>query len=123
MDYEEILKILRKNKNLNFVQRILNKDEYPTMPRPDIEEDAYSTHLMSYATDDKGAFVFPRIIQDQKTGKLKMLEPDEAAKHAMKTNEFIRFEDPNQAEAFSINYKKYWDRQKQIDDMNKGLSK
>jgi hypothetical protein len=100
--------VLEANKDKNFVHRIYNPQL--SLPLPDIAPDAYGTHMMSYATDEKGAIAYPEIIFDEKAGKLKRLGRSEAQDHAYKTGEFIRFKTPEEAEWFTKNYKEIWKR-------------
>jgi hypothetical protein len=103
--------ILRNNKSLNFVQRVQNPDKYPSLPLPDMGEDMYGTHLMSYGTFDDGtAMVYPMIIQDPKTGNLTKLSPDEAYEYALSSGEHIMFPTEEDASWFTKNYKTVWDK-------------
>jgi hypothetical protein len=109
-DQAKIKAILDANQKLNFVQRIINPDKYPTLPLPDEGPGAYGTHKMSYATGEKGAMVYPEIIQDS-TGQLKRLGRQEAMDYAKKSGEFIQFNNPQDADWFGKNYKKVWEKQ------------
>ena len=116
MDDETIklFNILNQHKNLNFVKRIINPQQYPRMARPDLGENAYQTHLMSYGTDDSGKWkVFPMVVQEPQTGLLREMQPFQAAyKHALNTGEYIPFESEDEADWFTKNYKKIWKGQK-----------
>ncbi len=92
-DYADVL---QQNKDLNFVQRLYNKDQYPTIKN---EKGGYSTHRM--ASSDNLAY--PTIIYDSETKKLKQLSGEEARQHALKTGEFIEFSNPYQANDFANN--------------------
>jgi len=105
-----INQVLQDNSHLNFVQRILTPEKYPVMDRPDLGPGSYSTHLMSWSTAGDKNIVYPEIIQDPKTNKLKMLTPDEAVNHAIKTGEYLNFKTPKEADEFSKNYKQIWDK-------------
>jgi hypothetical protein len=97
---------LNKYKDLNFVDRIINKDKYPTL---DLGDGNYATHKMGYSTNDLGAVVYPNVIHDQESGTLVELSPDEAYQHAMQTGEYIPFDSENDADWFGKNYKKVWE--------------
>ena len=80
--------LLKANQDKNFIQRILNPDQYPKINNPD---GGYSTHLMSYVTNDQGqAHVFPTIIQRPDNGELHKFEnPMDAWNYAKQSGEFI----------------------------------
>lgn len=107
----DVMKILQENKDKNFVQRLLYPDMHPKMNRPDLGLGSYSTHLMSYATTDNGAVVYPEIIQ-QEDQSLKRLDRQEAYNHAMRTGEHIKFDNPEDASWFTENYKSIWNKPK-----------
>lgn len=92
--------ILQANRNLNFVQRALNPSGWPQLANPD---GSYSTHRMAWGTDDHGPVVFPTIVFDPQTNALKQLPDDEAWRHAMRSNEFIRMPNGADADWFSNN--------------------
>lgn len=92
--------IVQANTHLNFVQRMLHPKDWPYIANPD---GSYSTHLMMSSADDKGPFVFPSIVWDDKTQTLKKFSEEDwrgAAHHAQKTGELIRFDTPQEAEWF-----------------------
>jgi hypothetical protein len=100
--------IVEQHKDKNFVQRIADPQKVPAI---DLGGGMTGTHMMSYATDDKGgAIVYPEIIQDQSTGNLVRLGRNEAKAHAIKTGEFIPFGKAADAEWFGKNYKKLWEQ-------------
>ena len=88
---------LNANKNLNWVQRLYQKNT-PSIFLPG--ESHPSTHYMENADN----FVYPTIIQNE-DGKLEYLG-DKAYDYAMKTNTAIKFKTPEEAEDFAKNYKK-----------------
>ena len=88
---------LNANKNLNWVQRLYQKNT-PTIFLPG--ESHPSTHYMENADN----FVYPTIIQNE-DGKLEYLG-NKAYDYAMKTNTAIKFKTPEEAEYFAKNYKK-----------------
>lgn len=105
-DKARIYKILNENSDKDFVKRVLSPEDYGTIPL----ENGYGTHLMSYATDDEGAFAYPQIITDPATGELKRLSSREAMDYAYKNKQYIRFKDPEEADWFGKNYKRVWER-------------
>jgi hypothetical protein len=100
-----INKTLDTYQHLNFVDRIRNKDKYPTL---DLGDGSYATHKMSYSTVDNGAVVYPNVIYDETSNSLRELDPEQAYQHAMETKEYIPFDSETDAEWFSKNYKKVW---------------
>jgi hypothetical protein len=108
-ELEQIQNILKAHKNLNFVDRILNPQDYPSLERPDLGPGAYSTHLMSYDWHPNGGFmVYPEVVFDQRSGKLKRFSRASAKSHALATGDFIPFTDEAEASWFSEAYKKVW---------------
>ncbi|MBU2249371.1 MAG: hypothetical protein KKD77_21665 [Gammaproteobacteria bacterium] len=103
MDVSEIIKILNANKSKNFVDRIINKENYPVI---DLGNGDYATHLMSWEEDNKGYYVYPNILYEN--GKLVQRTGAEAVKAAKKAGEFIKFDNPTDADSFSKEYKKVW---------------
>ena len=120
----EMLGDAYRNRDLPFIQRILNPGAYPeyrnepgavqsNQPRTifDMVRNLDpSTHNMAWGTDDTGKhFVYPEIVQMQPGGWLQKLNQLDAWKHAERTGNRIGFTDPTQADAFSKNYKNLWD--------------
>ncbi len=92
--------ITERNKNLNFVQRGLNSNEYPKIVNND---NTVSTHELGYVTDDNGnAYVRPNIVQN-KLGLLERLNNSEATKHSFNTGETIKIPDVELADYYSKN--------------------
>lgn len=104
MDYTGVNAILSKNSDKNFVRRILFPENYPTLPEGDGQ---VATHKMAWSDDDGAYYVYPTVVQGE-NGELVELDPDEAFDYALKNREFIKFKDPQQADEFSQEYKKYW---------------
>jgi hypothetical protein len=98
--------IYQKNKNLNFVQRLLYPQIYPNMLMPE-GPGTYGTHLMSSGEYQGKGIAYPEIIQDPESGKLIRLGRDEARDYAVNNGEYIQFDTPTEAEWFGQNYKKY----------------
>jgi hypothetical protein len=105
MDQLKILEILEKNKELEFVQRILNADDYPSLPNRDGSE---STHSMAWGELDGRFLVYPTVIYQE--DELMRLGPDTALGHAMRSGDFIEFESETEAQEFSSQYKGFSDR-------------
>ena len=116
MDLNEITKILMSNKDKNFVDRIINKNKYPTL---DLGDGNYATHKMSWSTVNDKPIVYPNVIYNPSNKSLIELSPHDAFEHAMKNKEYIQFDDSAKADAFSQQYKKFWDMQDQLNSMNK----
>lgn len=103
---EYINSIFNKNASLDFVQRAMNPNVYPSLS---LDDGSQATHLMSWGnTDDGRAVVFPQVVYDNNTGNLVKLSAEEAIDHAIKTGEYIEFDSPDEAEWFSSNYKRMW---------------
>lgn len=102
-----LMEEMNKNKDKNFVQRILSPDKYPTLP---LSNGKQATHLMSWGESDGQYFVFPTVIQDPSTKKLIHLEDEEAFNYAMKNKEYLQFKDALSAAMISKNYKKLWNK-------------
>lgn len=83
LEYEAMSKVLsQRNKNLNWVERGLNPDNYPIINN---EDGTYSTHKLAYSTGDNGeAYIYPTIIQNDK-GELEQLSDEDAWEYAVKT--------------------------------------
>jgi hypothetical protein len=105
MDQLRILEILEEHKELEFVQRILNADNYPSLPNRNGSE---STHGMTLGELDGRFLVYPTIIYEEE--ELMRLGPDTALGHAMRSGDFIEFDDETEAYEFSSEYKGFTDR-------------
>lgn len=107
-DTKRVQSILDKNANKNFVDRIIHKDKYPTL---DLGNGDYATHKMAWSDTDNGAIVYPTVVYDKKTNKLKQLGDKEAVDYALKNNEYLSFDKPEDADWFSKNYKRVWGKE------------
>ena len=105
MELNRISDIISKNSDKEFVRRIESPEKYPTL---DLGNGMSATHKMSYGEVDGRFIVFPTVVYDGK--ELKELEPSEAFKNALDKNETIEFDNEKDAEEFSREYKKYWDK-------------
>lgn len=108
-DIDRIKAILEANKKMNFIQRILNPYDYPSL---DLGNGYYATHLMSSASIDGRNIVYPNVIQGI-NGKLIKLEGRNAIDYALSHGEFIEFPTQEEAQWFGENYKKVWDIKKE----------
>ena len=104
-----LVKDINKRSNADFVQRLLdpNRDYIQ-----DWESDNIATHKLGWATDDKGAIVFPNVqringkLYDFTDPKNKRGEWD-ALDSAIQRGDTLRMS-PSQAKEFTENYKKYY---------------
>ena len=102
-----IKRILRQNKNKSFVQRILNPQNYPVLKNID---GSTSTHSMSWGETEGKFVVFPTVLYDNKINKLKRFDSRDAYNRAMRSKNFIMFDDATEADWFSKSYKQIWDK-------------
>jgi hypothetical protein len=102
---EGILKTLELYKDKEFVQRILNPNDYPVL---DLGNGQYGTHKMAYAEVDGKTIAYPNIVYDKDTEALKELSSKDAIDYALKNKEFIEFKTPEEADFFTKNYKTLW---------------
>lgn len=86
-------------RNLNWVQRGLKPDKYPSIQN---EDGTVSTHRLAYAEADGKYHVYPTIIQDEK-GALIQLDDKQAMEYAFKTKTTIPFKSKAEAEYYSRN--------------------
>ena len=104
-----LVKDINERSNADFVQRLLdpNRDYIQ-----DWESDNIATHKLGWATDDKGAIVFPNV--QRINGKLyDFTDPKnkrgkwDALDSAIQRGDTLRMS-PSQAKEFTENYKKYY---------------
>jgi GH24 family phage-related lysozyme (muramidase) len=110
---EEIASILEKHSDKNFVRRILDPENSPKLYRGKDDEgnDVHSTHSMSWSSNAEGTkhYVYPTVVQREEGGELEDLgefSPD----YARVTGEYIEFDTAEEADDFSKNYKKVWEK-------------
>ncbi len=110
VDYITDILYSSENTNKNFVQRIKNPSVYPQMDWGETEEGEkkVATHQMSMGEADGIYYVYPNIIQDKDTGELKSLSSQDAFDYALDNNEFIAFDNEDEALWLSKYYKKFW---------------
>jgi len=122
MDDEWLIGLLGRNKNLNFVDRIFNRNKYPYIPIKDANrrEIGGMTHKMAYGDveiDGKKKFiVYPEIIYDAKEKKLNYLNRElyggQARDYALQNKEYLTFDTEEEASWVSENYKLAWKAKK-----------
>ncbi len=98
-----IRQILEANKSKTFVDRILNKDKYPTL---DLGDGNYATHKMAWAQVGDKYVVYPTVLWDGK--QVKEYSPQDAWNHVKTSGNYIEFDSPQEADWFSQNYKNVW---------------
>jgi len=101
---ERVQKILQANKAKDFVQRILDPDNSPSI---DLGKGFKGTHLMATGEADGKHYAYPTIQRDAE-GNLVRLEPNEAFAEAAAKGELIAFDSAEAALWFSKNYKLVW---------------
>jgi hypothetical protein len=102
----EAMNILYANKAKNFAQRALHPDQSPKLDNGFLQDP--STHSMAWGEGDGKGFAYPTVVQMQPGGWLQRLANMQAWQHAMKTKEFIPFDDKRKAAEFSTDYKTIW---------------
>lgn len=98
--------ILERNNQRRFVRRILFPDNAPVVP-DDEDPSRVMTHKMAWGEDDGQYYAFPTVMEGE-NGKLRNYGKG-AFDEAIRRGEFIRFANPEDADWFSRNYKRYWD--------------
>jgi hypothetical protein len=101
-----VLDLLEKNRDKQFVRRILEPEAYPKL---DVGDGKVATHQMAWGEADGKFYVYPTVVYDEKDKKLRKLEDDKAFRHAMSTGEFITFDRADDAAWFSEKYKRAWE--------------
>ena len=104
IDRIRLQQIIEANKDRPFVDRIVNRSQYPVMEN---EDGSVSTHRMAWAGGDDGHYVYPTV--QHKGGKLFI--PEDPYRYARENNDFIKFDTPEDADWFSKKYKLLWDDQ------------
>ncbi len=105
MNQLRILEIINKNKKKNFVSRILNAKDLPTLPNRD---GSSSTHGLVWRAKDtfKDVFiVYPTVVLAE--GEMMRLGPKTAFSRAVEYGDFIEFDNWQDADEFSKEYKKF----------------
>jgi hypothetical protein len=102
MDKVKLLEILLKNKNKDFINRIINVNDFPTLENRD---GTVSTHSMSYGESDGKYYVYPTVVY--RDGKMQRLGPDTAWSVAFETGDYLVFDNEKDASDFSKEYKQF----------------
>lgn len=103
-DIEKIQAILETHKSKDFVRRILDPENSPSI---DLGKGYKGTHLMATAEADGVHYAYPTIQRDL-DGNLVKMEANEAFMQAMANGEAIAFDSAEEALWFSKNYKQVW---------------
>jgi len=103
MDKIKLLELLLKHRNKDFINRILNVNEFPVLENRD---GTVSTHSMSYGEIDGRFYVFPTVVQNDE-GKLMRLGPDTAWTRAITSGDALEFDNEQDAADFSKEYKQF----------------
>ena len=95
-DFIKLIKKVNDNKDKDFIKRFFDTEsiDYNGIP---------ATHLLSYATTDNGAIVYPQV--QNINGKLQI--PDNPRESAKQRGDFIEMS-RDEADWFTKNYKKYF---------------
>lgn len=101
MDQVRMLEILEENRGKDFVERIFNAPDYPVLYNRDGSQ---STHSMAWSEADGRYFVYPTVVYEE--GEMMRLGPDTAFGRAIRTGDFIEFDNFEDADQFSREYKK-----------------
>ena len=101
-----IRKILELNKHKSFVQRILDPKNSPSL---DNKDGTRSSHSMAWAESDGRYFVYPTVLRTE-SGELKRFKDNEAWRETQKSGNYIEFKSAQDADWFSKNYKRVWDK-------------
>lgn len=102
-DMAKLWQILNANRNKQFVQRILNPQNYPML---NFGGGEYGSHRISSGRFDNRELLFPLIRYEG--NQLNAYEFPEAAHRALQTGEYIPFQAPEEADWFANSYKKAW---------------
>jgi hypothetical protein len=100
---ERIGKVLDKNRGKDFVERIINPWDSPVIEMPD---GTRKTHYMSWGESDGKYYVYPNVMRDGE--ELKDYTDYDAWGKAWERGEYIEFDNAEDAEWFSKNYKQVW---------------
>lgn len=102
-DRSKVMQILNANNGKLFVDRIINRAAYPTL---DLGQGQFATHKMAWTDADGKYRVYPTV--QYINGQMVDLGPEQGLQHAMKANDYIDFDSPEEADWFSQKYKSVW---------------
>ncbi len=102
MDQLRVLEIIEKNKDKDFINRLINAKDFPVLLNRD---ETTSTHSMAWGEADGRFFVYPTVVLEE--GEMMRLGPDTAWGRAMRTGDYIEFDKMEDADEFSREYKKF----------------
>jgi hypothetical protein len=101
MDQLRILEILEANKDKDFVNRIMNAKDFPSLPNRD---GSTSTIDMMFSQLNGKFYVYPSVVYDE--GEMARLGPDTAFGRAMRMGDYIEFPTLQEAYEFTKEYTK-----------------
>jgi hypothetical protein len=103
--FNKVFSLLQTNQNKDFVQRILDPDNSPSIVNADTGK--ASTHRMATAEADGIHYVYPTILRG-KDGVLVQRNSAEAFQTAMEAGEVVGFKTAKEADWFERNWKVVW---------------
>ena len=102
IDRERIGKVLDKNRGKDFIERIINPWDSPVLEN---EDGSRSSHKMAWGESEGKYYVYPTVLRD---GESLVDYGDEAWPEAFSRDEYIEFDNADDASWFSTEYKKVW---------------
>jgi len=107
-DDEQLWRTLYRNRDKNFVRRVLNPKKSPKLEVAN-KPGTFMTHLMGSAEigESYTPIAFPSVVEKRK-GFLEQLPDKEVIPYALSTGEFIKFKDRAASEKFATKYKRVW---------------
>ena len=102
MDKLRLLEIILFNRKKDFINRMMNANDFPVLENRD---GTVSTHSMAYGEADGQYFVYPTVVYQD--GKMMRLGPDTAWTRAMESGDYVMFENEDDAREFSSEYKQF----------------
>ena len=106
LELSQISKVIYDNADKSFVERIIFPKKFPVLDNGD---GSFSTHSMGSAEVDGMHIAFPTVLMNGE-GNLQRFDANEAIGHALRTKNFIEFDNEADANDFSINYKQFWNK-------------
>lgn len=102
MDKVKLLELLLEHRNKDFINRIINVNDFPTLENRD---GTISTHSMAYGEADGKFYVYPTVVYED--GKMQRLGPDTAWNRAVMSGDYLEFDNEQDAADFSKEYKQF----------------